>query len=156
MRGVQESLAGRVHYCICPLCPREIIGLPTVPFKTDRERLLAKQDQIQPVTTPEMFVRLSRGSMPGLLSGQTPDSNIFYSSFLSTYVERDVWDISGSEDALRFNRFVTAVVARCSQLLNYNALAEDADIDIQTSKARIDILESWASFSCCIHTPTVF
>ena len=49
---------------------------------------------------------------------------------------------SGNVDALKFNRFVTAVAARCSQLLNYNALAEDADIDIQTSKAWINILET--------------
>ena len=39
-------------------------------------------------------------------------------------------ELSGSLDALKFNRFVTAAAARCSQLLNYNALAEDADIDI--------------------------
>ncbi len=80
--------------------------------------------------------------MPGLVSGQTPDRNIFYSSYLSTYVERDVREISGNVDALKFHRFVTAVAARCSQLLNYNALAEDAGIDIQTAKAWINILET--------------
>ena len=57
-------------------------------------------------------------------------------------MERDVRDLSGSVDALKFNRFVTAAAARCSQLLNYNALAEDADIDIQSSKAWINILET--------------
>ena len=143
MRGVQESLAGRVALLhMSPLSQREIIGAPCVPFTTDLDRLLAEQDQIQPVTTPEMFVRLWKGSMPGLISGQTPDRNIFYSSYLSTYVERDVRDLSGSVDALKFNRFVTAVAARCSQLLNYNALAEDADIDMPTAKAWVNILET--------------
>ena len=80
--------------------------------------------------------------MRGLVSGQTPNRNVFYSSYLSTYMERDVRDLSGSVDALKFNRFVTAVAARTSQLLNYNALTEDADIDIQTSKAWINILET--------------
>ena len=143
MRGVQESLAGRVALLhLSPLSQREIIGAPCVPFKTDFDRLLAEQDRIQPVTTPELFARLWRGSMPGLISGQTPDRNIFYSSYLSTYVERDVRDLSGSVDALKFNRFVTAVAARCSQLLNYNALAEDADIDMPTAKAWVNILET--------------
>ena len=143
MRGVQESLAGRVALLhMSPLSQREITGAPCVPFDTDMERLLAERDQITPVTTPELFDRLWRGSMPGLISGAMPDRNVFYSSYLSTYVERDVRELSGSVDALKFNRFVTAVAARCSQLLNFNALAEDADIDIQTSKAWINILET--------------
>ena len=143
MRGVQESLAGRIALLhLSPLSQREIIGAPCAPFTPDLDRLLAEQNQIQPVTTPELFSRLWKGSMPGLISGQTPDRNIFYSSYLSTYVERDVRDLSGSVDALKFNRFVTAVAARCSQLLNYNALAEDADIDIATSKAWVNILET--------------
>lgn len=143
MRGVQESLAGRVALLhMSPLSQREIIGAPCVPFTTDLDRLLAEQDQIQPVTTPELFTRLWKGSMPGLISGQTPDRNIFYSSYLSTYVERDVRELSSSVDALKFNRFVTAVAARCSQFLNYNALAEDADIDMPTAKAWVNILET--------------
>ena len=143
MRGAQESLAGRVALLhMSPLSQREIIGAPCVPFTTNLDRLLAEQNQIQPVTTPELFARLWNGSMPGLISGQTPDRNIFYSSYLSTYVERDVRDLSGSVDALKFNRFVTAVAARCSQLLNYNALAEDADIDMPTAKAWVNILET--------------
>ena len=143
MRGVQESLAGRVALLhMSPLSQREITGAPCVPFTTDMERLIAEQDQITPITTPELYERLWRGSMPGLVSGVTPDRNVFYSSYLSTYVQRDVRELSGSVDALKFHRFVTAVAARCSQLLNYHALAEDADIDIQTSKAWIDILET--------------
>ncbi len=143
MRGVRESLAGRVALLhMSPLSQREIIGAPCVPFTTDFDRLLAEQDRLQPVTAPELFTRLWKGSMPGLISGQTPDRNIFYSSYLSTYVERDVRDLSGSVDALKFHRFVTAAAARCSQLLNYNALAEDADIDIPTAKAWVNILET--------------
>ena len=143
MRGVQESLTGRVALLhMSPMSQREIIGAPCVPFKTSMEQLLAERDHIQPVTTPELFARLWRGSMPGLIDGQAPDRNVFYSSYLSTYVERDVRELSGNVDALKFNRFVTAVAARCSQLLNYNALAEDSDIDIHTSKAWISILET--------------
>ena len=143
MRGVQESLAGRVALLhMSPMSQREIIGAPCVPFTTDMARLLSEQDQIQPVTTPELFARLWRGSMPGLISGQFPDRNIFYSSYLSTYVERDVRDLSGNVDALKFNRFVTAVAARCSQLMNYKALADDTDIDMPTAKNWINILET--------------
>ena len=143
MRGVQESLAGRVALLhMSPLSQREIMGAPCVPFDTDFDRLLAEKEQLPAVTAPELFERLWLGSMPGIVSGQYPDRNVFYSSYLSTYVERDVRDLSGSVDALKFTRFITAVAARASQLLNYNALAEDADIDIQTAKAWINILET--------------
>lgn len=143
MRGVQESLAGRVALLhMSSMSQREIIGAPCVPFTTDMERLLIERAQLRPVTTPELFARLWRGSMPGLIGGQYSDRNIYYSSYLSTYVERDVRDISGNVDALKFNRFIIAVAARCSQLLNYKALADDADIDMPTAKNWINILET--------------
>lgn len=143
MRGVQESLAGRVALLhMSPMSQREIIGAPCVPFTTDFDRLLAESKNIASVEAPALFERIWKGCMPGLVSGQYADRNIFYSSYLSTYVERDVRELSGSIDALKFNRFVSSVAARCSQLLNYKALADDADINIQTAKAWINILET--------------
>ena len=143
MRGVQETLAGRVALLhMSPLSQREITGAPCVPFDTDLNRLISAKDQTPAVTAPELFARMWQGSMPGLVSGQYPDRGVFYSSYLSTYVERDVRELSGSVDALKFNRFVTAAAARCAQMLNYNALAQDADTDIQTAKAWVNILET--------------
>ena len=143
MRGVQESLAGRVALLhMSPMSQREIIGAPCVPFTTDFDRLLAESKNIAPVDTPALFERIWKGCMPGLVSGQYTDRNIYYSSYLSTYVERDVRELSGNIDALKFNRFVTAVAARTSQLLNYKAIADDADIDMPTAKAWVNILET--------------
>lgn len=143
MQGVQESLAGRVALLhLPPMSQREIIGEPCVPFTTDLKRLTDGCKNISSVTTPEMFKRIWKGSMPGIVSGKFTDRNIFYSSYLSTYIERDVRDISGSIDALKFNRFVTAAAARAAQLLNYQALADDADIDISTAKSWVNILET--------------
>lgn len=143
MNGVQESLAGRIALLhMSPMSRREIIGAKCVPFSTNFDKLLAESKNIAPVATPEMFEQIWKGSMPGLISGQFTDRNIYYSSYLSTYVERDVRDISGNIDALKFNRFVTAVAARTSQLLNYKALADDADIDMVTAKAWVNILET--------------
>ena len=143
MRGVQESLAGRVALLhMSPMSQREIIGAPCVPFTTDFDRLLAESKNIAPVETPALFERIWKGCMPGLVSRQYTDRNIYYSSYLSTYVERDVRELSGNIDALKFNRFVTAVAARTSQLLNYKAIADDADIDMPTAKAWVNILET--------------
>lgn len=143
MRGVQESLAGRVAILhMSPMSQREIIGADCVPFTTDMNVLMDECKKIKPVDTPALFERIWKGSMPGIVSGLYPDRTMYYSSYLSTYVERDVRDISGSVDALKFHRFITAVAARTSQLLNYHALAEDAEIDIPTAKAWVNILET--------------
>lgn len=142
MRGVQESLAGRVALLhLSPLSQREITGMPARPFMVDFDTLLAESKTISPVSVPDMYERIWKGCMPGLLSGQS-ERDIFYSSYISTYLERDVRELSGAIDALKFNRFVTAVAARCSQLVNFTALAEDADIDIQTAKSWLNILET--------------
>ena len=143
MQGVQESLAGRVALLhMSTLSQREIDGRPCVPFSTDFETLSAESKTVNPVTVPEMYERLWKGSMPGIVSGQYTDRDIYYSSYISTYIERDVRELSGNIDALKFNRFVTAMAARAAQMLNYSAVAEDADIDVQTAKAWTNILET--------------
>lgn len=143
MRGVRESLAGRVALLhMSPMSQREITGSPCIPFTVDFERLLDESKKIPPVMAPDMFKRIWKGCMPGLISGRYDSREIYYSSYMSTYIERDVRDISGEIDALKFNRFVTAVAARVSQLINYTSIAEAADIDIQTAKAWMNILET--------------
>lgn len=143
MQGVQESLAGRVALLhMSPMSAREIEGRAPLPFTTDFETLASESKSLIPVTTPNLFKKLWRGCMPGIIGGMYSDRNIYYSSYISTYIERDVRDLSGSIDALKFNNFVTAMAARTAQTLNYSALAEDADIDIATAKSWTNILET--------------
>ncbi len=143
MKDVQESLAGRVSLLhMSPLSQREMEGLPCVPFTTDFDVLTQQGKLARPLTTPELFERLWQGCMPGLVSGQYSDRNIYYSSYLSTYIERDVRELSGTVDALKFVRFITAVAARAAQMVNYKAIADDADIDQVTCKNWMNILET--------------
>ena len=143
MQGVQESLAGRVALLhMSPLSAREITGLPNRPFTTNLGKLMEDANAISPLTAPELFERIWTGCMPGLISGANADRNIFYSSYISTYVERDVRELSGSIDALKFSKFITAAGARASQLVNFKAMADDADIDQTTAKAWLGILET--------------
>lgn len=143
MRGVQESLAGRVAILhMSPMSQREIIGADCIPFTTNIQVLIDECNKIAPIDTHSIFERIWRGSMPGIISGIYADRDIYYSSYISSYLERDVRDISKTVDVLKFSRFIIAVAARTSQLLNYHALAEDADVDINTAKAWVDILET--------------
>ncbi len=143
MRGVQESLAGRVALLhMSPLSQRELSGVPNMPFTTNFDILTDQSKIIQPITAPELFNRLWEGCMPGLASGQYTDRDIYYSSYLSTYVQRDVRELSNTVDALKFIRFITSAAARASQLVNYKAIADDADIDQVTCKNWLNVLET--------------
>ena len=143
MQGVQESLAGRVALLhMSPLSQREITGISNRPFTTNLEELIEGAKAATPLTAPKLFERIWTGCMPGLISGANANRNIFYSSYISTYVERDVRELSGSIDALKFSKFITAAAARASQLVNYKAMADDADIDQITAKSWLGILET--------------
>ena len=143
MRGVQESLAGRVAVLsLTSLSQAEICGGAMEPFAVDMEALLARQESRLKADTRNIYERIYRGSMPAIVSGVNSISQIFYSSYLSTYIERDVKGLSDSIDSLKFLRFITAVAARCSQMLNIVEIARDADINQVQAKNWLGILET--------------
>ena len=144
MQGVQESLAGRVaELNLSSLSQNEIYNsCNNVPFTTDLKVLGERQKAIKAAGTPDMFRRIFTGGMPALVSGKYKDNNIFYMSYLSTYLERDVKELSGTIDSLNFMRFITAVACRCSQIVNYADMARDADINQITAKSWLSILET--------------
>lgn len=143
MGGVQESLAGRVALLhLSPLSQQEIYGGQAGAFTLDLNWLSMRQNDVKPVSTPQLFSRIFLGGMPALVSKKYEDRNIFYSSYINTYLERDVRDLSGTIDSLKFLNFITAVAARTSQMINYKGIADDCDIDQTTAKSWLRILET--------------
>jgi predicted AAA+ superfamily ATPase len=143
MKGVQESLAGRVAVLsMTTLSQAEISGVPSEPLSIELSHLQAREQSRSKLDVQQIFERIFRGSMPGVVSGQNTSSGIFYSSYLSTYIERDVKELSDAIDSLKFLRFITAVAARCSQMLNVSEIAQDADINQKQAKDWLQILET--------------
>ena len=143
MRGVQESLAGRVAVLsLTSLSQAEICGGRMEPFTIDMESLSARSKERKQADTRGIFDRIFRGSMPAIVSGQNSNSQIFYSSYLTTYIERDVKELSDAIDSLKFLHFITAVAARCGQMLNVADIARDADINLKQAKDWLGILET--------------
>ena len=143
MKGVQESLAGRVAVLsMTSLSQAELSGASMTPFEIDLEALKEREKLRIPADVQGIFERIYRGSMPAIVSGQNTNSQIFYGSFLSTYIERDVRLLSDAIDSLKFLRFITATAARCSQMLNVAEIAQDADINQKQAKDWLQILET--------------
>lgn len=143
MRGVQESLAGRVAVLsLTSLSQAEICGGNMEPFTVDMESLAARKHEREETDTRGIFDRIYRGSMPAIVSGANSNPQIFYSSYLTTYIERDVKELSDAIDSLKFLRFITATAARCGQMLNVADIARDADINQNQAKNWLGILET--------------
>lgn len=143
MRGVQESLAGRVAVLsLTSLSQAEIYGEMMEPFTVDMEALSARKNRREEADTRAVFERIYRGTMPAIVNGTNSNSQIFYSSYLTTYIERDVKELSDAIDSLKFFRFITAVAARCGQMLNVADIARDADINQMQAKNWLGILET--------------
>ena len=124
------------------LTQAESCGESVTPFTVDLESLTERAKHRQAADAHALFERIFKGSMPALLSGSVSNSQIFYSSYLSTYIERDVKELSDAIDALKFLRFMTAVATRCSQMLNVSEIAQDADINQKQAKDWLHILET--------------
>ena len=143
MRGVQESLAGRVCLLnMSSMSQAEIYGVPTKPFVLDIEYLTDRAKEVMPIDTPALYKRIFNGGMPALAGGQFTDRRAVYSSYISTYIDRDVKEISGNVDSLRFMNFITAAAALSGQMVNYKTIADNADIDQPRVKEWLGILEA--------------
>lgn len=144
MEGVQESLAGRVALLhLSPLSQSEIMKRPPEPpFSLELPLLSERQNGRQMLNTPEVFQRIHQGGMPALVTGTYSNASIFYSSYIDTYMERDVRRLSNDIDSLKFLRFLRSVAARASQQVNYKGIADDAEIDQTTAKNWLHVLES--------------
>ncbi len=145
MRGITETLAGRVAIInLLGFSQREATGqgvalppfLPTVEDVQDRERVITAADE------HEIYRRIWRGSLPELVAGAVVNRDLFYSSYLQTYLERDVRQLTQVGDLQAFLRFLRACAARTGQLLNLADLARDVDISHGTAKAWLSILEA--------------
>ena len=143
MRGVQESLAGRVALLsLSSLSQAEAYGGEEEMFTLNTESLLSRKKGRKLADAEEIFKRIFKGSMPAIVSGDISSPGIFYNSYLSTYIERDVKSLSDAIDSLKFLRFITALAARCSQMLNVSELARDAELNQKQVKDWLGILET--------------
>ena len=143
MSGIQESLAGRVAVLsLTSLSQAEICGGEMQPFTLDIEELSARRKERTEADTGVIFDRIFRGSMPAIVSEKNSNSQIFYSSYLTTYIERDVREVSDAIDSLKFLHFITAVAARCGQILNIAEISRDADINQKQAKNWLGVLET--------------
>ena len=122
MAGVSDSLAGRA----------DIVDLETLSFREISEAL--------PSTTAE--AALWRGGFPELQANADIDAVAFYSSYVATYLERDVRALTNVGSLRDFERFLRACALRSGNLLNKADLARDVGIAPSTANQWLSVLEA--------------
>jgi hypothetical protein len=145
MKGVSESLAGRVAVVhMLGLSRRELLGQgqQACPFLPTPEAIQHTMGMGGQLTLKELYRLIWRGAFPAIALNEAVDRDLFYSSFVQTYLQRDVRDLARVGDEMAFLRFLRATAARTGQLLNLAELARDADIAPNTAKNWLSILQT--------------
>ena len=143
MELAQESLAGRtaiVH--MSALSQSELYGDGTTePLSINLEKLNRRKEHLSSCNSTEMFERIWNGGMPGHRSGRYTDRDVFYSSYIQTYINRDVSDMIPGVDKLLFADFIRAAACRVGQMLNTHDIAQDVGVSDDTAKRWLQVLE---------------
>ncbi|MCR4783851.1 MAG: ATP-binding protein [bacterium] len=141
MKGVSETMSGRVYILeLSGLSLRELNGDPFGErFVPTLDYVLRRRETAKP--PQDLWQIIHRGSYPGLLN---PDVSweSFFGSYIKTYLERDLRELSAVHDLDTFRRFMIAVAARTGSILNYSNIADEIGKDVNTVKKWIAILEA--------------
>lgn len=152
--AVSESLAGRVDVIhLEGLSRRETTGLPA--GGTTLELLLQSRSLDEPlkelrkvvlkgppVVRAELQALVFYGGFPEVVLKRSPRfTERWFSSYVTTYVERDVRDIARLDDVVGFGKLVRLAGLRSANLLNNKNLAVDAGLDQRTAARYLELLE---------------
>ena len=140
MKKVSESLAGRVAiFTMLPMSQCEIDGRKSEPFSPDIEVLRNKSYESK--TQKEIFERIFLGGLPKLIADKTLDRDLYYSSYMNTYIERDISALEQVGKLDEFRTLVTYLAANTARELKYETISEEIGVSSPTVKAWITILE---------------
>ena len=139
MSNMTESLAGRVNLIdLYGLSLREILGDEfNEEFMPTREYLDKRKPKY--LAYNEVWDNIWRGFYPEIVESGT-DWSRFYSSYIRTYLDRDVSKLGQVGDLLKFEKFMVTAAARTGQLLNIADLAKDAGVSQQTAEKWLSVL----------------
>ncbi len=143
MELAQESLARRAALLhLSALSQHETAGQgAATEFSLNLEALKAREKANKPADVKEMFERIWLGGMPGYASGKFPNRDVFYGSYLQTYLERDIRDLAPKVDSLAFADFIRAAACRCGDMLNITDIARDVGVAVPTATRWLKLLE---------------
>ena len=141
MRGVSESLAGRVAiFDMAVLSAAEKEGRPAALFHPDLDSIRERLKYSRSKNVHEVYEDIFRGGMPKLCATDL-DRDRFYMDYINTYIERDIKDLAQVGKLNEFYDFLVFMAARTGQELKYDEIAGAIGVSAPTAKSWVSILE---------------
>jgi predicted AAA+ superfamily ATPase len=148
MEKVTESLAGRSAVLkLLPLTLREMAGDPQRPLPWEANLSPAVGEAL---SHGDLWRGILRGSYPELAANPQRDARLWQSSYVQTYLERDVRNLRNIGDLTQFQTFLRSLAIRSAGLLNERP-GQDVGISVNTARDWVAILE--ASFQVFLLRP---
>jgi hypothetical protein len=145
MQGVTESLAGRAAVTtLLPFSYAERIGRAQAsePIPLWLRRLGRRPTQRGAPQHLSLGEWLLRGGFPEVALKRSVDRQVWFGSYLTTYLERDVRNLAAVGDLNQFERFVRLCAARTAQILNLSDMAKEIGVSVTTAKRWLSMLEA--------------
>lgn len=143
MKKVRETLAGRIGITkLYGLSQREKDGIvfdDELDFSLDK--LQARQQKAGKNDVIKVFRHIWEGCMPQVIGVDEEMRNEYFNSYINTYLMRDVTEVGGITDAVKFRKFLSGCAALVAEQINYATLAESAEISAPTARVWLKILQ---------------
>ena len=141
MQGVSESLAGRIGIInLLGLSLREIKDVDfNEEFMPTNEYIEKRKQYEKKISYSEIWEIIHKGSMP-VMYERNSDFDMYYATYVNTYIERDVRNLTQVGNTIAFLKFMTALASRIGQILNLNNIANEIGITIPTAQRWLSIL----------------
>lgn len=144
MKHVSESLAGRVAILhLGGMTPAEIMNENRMPWlanylATPHDWLHSEYKLLS--TQHSLFDMVWRGGLPGVLNSPNELLPNYFSSYVQTYLERDIRLIDNIKDLYQFDRFIGLASALSAQEINYSQLGREIGLTPQQAKHWMELL----------------
>ncbi|MGB9722234.1 MAG: ATP-binding protein [bacterium] len=142
MHNITQSLAGRTAILeLMPFAMSERVN--NADNALDISRWLKKLNEPNLVKKKLSLSEIMlRGSYPEIAFHKKVDRKLWCSSYITTYLERDIRNLSAIGDLSQFERFLIACAVRTGQILNISEIARDIGISVPTAKRWLSLLET--------------
>ena len=142
MDNISQSLAGRIAtLSLLPFSISELLN--NAKNAKDYTNWLSNKKNNSIVNNNLLFSELIlRGFYPEISANKKVDRKLWCSSYITTYLERDIRSLTSIGDLSQFERFLIACAVRTGQILNLSDLARDIGISVPTAKRWLSLLET--------------
>lgn len=142
--AVSESLAGRTAvFRLSSLSYNEISSRGSHhAFEPDIATLMERGKELKDHRSrKKIFEDIFAGGMPEYVL-EKPDRTMFFKSYISTYIEKDVKKVIQASKETVFRNFMKYVALRTACAVDYAEISRSVGIDVRTVKDWLSILET--------------